>query len=794
VKTYLLAASAMTIALTTSAHAQDQTAADDEAPAEIVVTAQKREQRLQDVPVAVSVISGDAIAAQGGVNIESAQYLVPALNFRKSGTTLNQFLFLRGIGTANFSIAAEPSVSAVLDGVVLSNAGEAFTDLVDIERIEVLRGPQGTLFGKNASAGVINIVSRRPGDEMGGYLEAGFFFGNGEEYRARAAVDLPLSPTVRSRVSGFYGTYEGNIRNVAPNVNDRVNGYERAGVRAVIEVDASESLQLTLIGDYRRADDDCCAELIGTTPTGLSAAALPAARGDETRRIAQDLVTATEEESYGASLQADLDVGAAGTLTSITAHRWWDNVEIRDGDFLPAAYAGFNQLHDVGPQSSKTFSQELRLTSPGGQTVEYVIGGFYSRADNDRVFTRNDVVCGLAPGAPTTTLVPCGGTQATASTFPTGTATFGSVFKNAALFGQATFNVTDTLRLIGGLRYTHDELDVYHIRRTTLAGPGIGGNFDQGVFDRYGQLLAATPGLNPNTAATQAIAASNGTPWRDSSEKDNLSGRAGVQYDLSPDNMVYATYARGYKGPAFNVFFNMNPLSTNRISAETADSYEVGLKNTLLDGALVLNLAGFYAKYKNFQANNPDVVNGVVTTRLTNAGTVSTKGFEIDFIARPTDAFSVSGGLAYTDAQVDRFRLPVGGNPADLIPSGTPLTSAPKWKGSVQGDYRIETGGSFDVNLGGSLSFQSEQITQLSPAAAVRAATTVDAYALADLQAALVDVEDRWKLSFLVRNLFDQSFAAAIQTGGPGGSYRYQIPREADRYYGVTLRVNFGAQ
>jgi iron complex outermembrane receptor protein len=155
---------------------QDDPLASDEprAPGDIIVTAQRRSERLQDVPVAVSVVTGDLLSQQGGVNLENAQYLVPSLNFRKSGIALNQSLYLRGIGTTTFSIGGEPSVGTVLDGVVLARSGEAFTDLVDIDRIEVLRGPQGTLFGKNASAGVVNIISRRPGDRFGGFIEGGF--------------------------------------------------------------------------------------------------------------------------------------------------------------------------------------------------------------------------------------------------------------------------------------------------------------------------------------------------------------------------------------------------------------------------------------------------------------------------------------------------------------------------------------------------------------------------------------------------------------------------------------------
>ena len=200
----LMLASVAAFALTGApAFAQSATPAADDAPAEIVVTAQKRTERLQDVPVAVSVISGAAIANQGGVNLESAQYLVPSLNFRKSGTSINQSLFLRGVGTSTFSLAGEPSVSTVLDGVVYSRAGEAFADLVDIERIEVLRGPQGTLFGKNASAGVVNIISKRPTDQFEGSLEASYF--EKGEYRGRGIINLPFGEGAGLRVTGFYG-------------------------------------------------------------------------------------------------------------------------------------------------------------------------------------------------------------------------------------------------------------------------------------------------------------------------------------------------------------------------------------------------------------------------------------------------------------------------------------------------------------------------------------------------------------------------------------------------------------
>ncbi|MGC1470469.1 MAG: TonB-dependent receptor [Sphingorhabdus sp.] len=782
-KTLLLASSALAL-IATSAPAFAQEAEDEGGKgAEIIVTAQKREENLQEVPLAISVIGGDAIANSGSVTLENAQYLVPSLNFRKSGTTLNQALFLRGVGTINFSIAAEPSVAAVLDGVVLSRAGEGFTDLADVERIEVLRGPQGTLFGKNASAGVVSIVTKRPTNDFEGTVEASYF--TKEEYRGRATINLPLGENIRSRFTGYYSEYDGNIQNIT--LNRKVNGYKHYGFRGAIEADLGDTVTLLLRGDWRKAKDDCCAEIIGTTPTNAAATALVATgiAGDRTRRVAQNLMTATNEESWGVSLQADIELGEH-VLTSITSYRGWDNQEIRDGDWLDRPYVGLNQLHDDGPQTSNTLSQELRIASPTGNFLEYVLGAYYSKAESDRTFARSVVTCSastlpaVAPG-----LTPCSTAPGVSTiTTPYGIADFGSVFKNFAVFGQATLNISDDLRFIGGLRWTQDKLNIYHIRRTTLSGPGVGASFDSGVYNN-GALV-------PSPGTGFLAGAPNGIPFTANTKNDNFSGKAAVQVDLTDDNMAYLSYTRGYKGPAYNVFYNMATVHTNVIEPETVNAFEAGLKNSFLDGALIVNLAAYYAKYKNYQANSPDFVNGVRTTRLINAGSVSTQGFELELVATPADNFSVNAGLAYNKAKVEQFRLPPGANAADLIPSGTPLANAPEWKFATGFDWTIETGGFANVELNGQLAMQSDQIYELSPSAAVRRGSTVDGYAIVDLSAALVDQNDGWRVALQVKNLFDKSFASSIVSGGPGGAFRYIIPREADRYFGITARVNFG--
>ena len=797
------------------AYAQEAPAADDSAdtaPGEILVTAQKRTERLQDVPVAVSVISGDAISSGGKPSLEGAVQLVPSLNFVKAGTALNQTLFLRGLGTTSLSIAFDPTVSTVLDGVVFSRSAEAFTDLIDIERIEVLRGPQSTLFGRNASAGVINIISRRPSDSFGGELEDSIYFGNGFEYRIRGAIDVPLGEAIRSRTTAFYDNYDGNIFNIAPNVNHRVNGLEHWGVRSIVEADASETVKLTLIGDYHHNVDNCCADVIGgpprfgatsATPGAVNAAnlaliqtVLPALKGDETRAVNQNNVTRTIETGYGFSAQADVELGTQ-TVTSITAYRNFANNELRDGDFYPRAYISAPQSHDTGPQTGHTFSQELRLTSPGRQLFDYVLGMYYSNTYTKRIFRRDNVICAAAVGAviPVGVLTPCSSPLAAPSVNAFGQATYDAKAQNVAIFGQGTFNLSDSFRLIAGARYTSDQIDVSFIRVTS---PGSGASnppFDAGVFNAYNLLVAS--GTAPIAAQTLAAASTNGIPLKTKTTSDNFSGKVGVQFDFSRGSTGYASYTRGYKGPAFNLFFNLQPTGLKALEPETSNAYEIGLKNSLMGGALTINLAGFYAKYDNFQANNPDALtlNGVTTVigRFTNAGTVSTRGVELDFAYRPSRDFTISGGAAYTDAHIDKFKAPIatsGPTPAPIA-NGTRLPYAPKFKGSVSVDYRIRTGGFVDIGLGVQGSYQTEQDAVLTPDPVIRAATLIEGYGILNASIALIDPDDSFKLSFVARNLLDQSFAATIIGGGPSGAYRYQIPRDADRYFGVIAKANF---
>lgn len=764
-----LALAVIAILAAANVHAQEPPAEGEESKAldTIVVTAQKREQSLQEVPVALTYIEGAQLERSGGFNVEQLRTLVPSLNIRKTNTALNQAIFLRGVGTINFAIAAQPSVAFVLDGVVYSSAGEAFGDLYDVERIEVLRGPQGTLFGKNASAGVVNVISRMPGDVLGGYVDVGWFEDN--ERRVRAALDAPLSDTLRTRTTVMWGQFDGFIKNTSDTAaGGDVNGYDRKGIRTIWQADTSDRVQLTFIADYRDSDDNCCVEVIGVAPTGANGPALNSIlrtdfRGDETREVRQDLQMRSTEEAWGLSLQGDVNFDA-GTLTSITAFRAWDSTEFREGDWLdrPAAFVGnaFAQLHDFGPQETDTFSQELRFAGTANR-FDYVLGGYFSKTDAERYFQRDTVVCRSTTSAPNSTgLAPCLPGSSVIER-PSANATFGADFENFALFGDTTYGLNDAWKLIGGLRWTRDEISYEHLYNfSPIPGPGIRSQ------------------------------AGGGTAFLSGEDSSNeLSGRAGVQWDVSEDLMSYFTYSRGYKGPAFNVFFNMGPSNTAVVDAETADSLELGFKSTLADGLVIVSGAVFSTDYDNFQANNFLFLNGALITTLTNAGEVETQGAEIDFIARPTTNLSLSGGIAYANAQVVRFPVPPGAPPGTLptVRDGTQLPLAPKWKATLAGQYFFEFD-RFNFTPGMVFAFQSEQWSDLNEPAALRIPT----YGTLDLNFAFTDKADRYGLTLHARNVTDRQFVSLRTAGGPGGVPRLQIPREADRYFGLQFRMNFG--
>jgi iron complex outermembrane receptor protein len=732
---------------------------------EIVVTAQKVEQNIQDVPIAISAVTGDALERAGAKSLEDITSIVPSVTFRKGTTNANSAIVMRGVGTISFSVAAEPSVSTVVDGVVLSRSGQSFLDLVDFDRIEVLRGPQGTLFGKNASAGLVNIVSKGGTDTF--QAEATASGTTDDEYRGRLTVSGPIAENLTGRLTGFYGTYDGNIKNTY--YDKDVNGYEHYGARGLLDWNG-DGAKVRLIADYFKANDDCCAEVTGVSRgTVLDAELGITPQGEDTRKVNQNLITRSLDRQWSLTLNADIDTFADHTFSIVTGYRNWKNTEIRDGDFLPRALVGTPQLHDHGTVETDQISAEVRLASPQNQALTYQVGGFLWYSKNQQDFNRSDVSCATStsPIDALTGAQPCYLADTINTLFPTASSVSKVSFRNYAAFGQATYAFTPELRLTLGGRYTHDDVTYTHFREPSV-------NATNGV-------ITAGSGLTTVGAGGTLETGGNGTNLsRGQTDADNFSGKAVLQYDVAQHAMVYASYTRGYKGPAFNVFFNhVAPTNSTPIDPEKSNSYEVGLKSQFFDRMVQLNATAFLVDYKGFQANNFVLLNGAVVTNLTNAGDVRSKGFEVDTTVAPAAGLTLRANLAYADAKVRRFNP----NPLTNAPDardGTRLPLAPKFSYTIGGDYDVDAG-PVKLYLSSDWHHASRQFSDLGESG------PIDAYGIWNASVGVSDPEDKYRLTVLVRNILDDSYVLLNTTAGQ----RLMIPRDADRYAGVNLRVRF---
>lgn len=757
-----LALSASTLALVTTVPAAAQVE-------EIVVTAQKVEENVQDVPIAITAVSGDRLDQAVVFSLENISTVVPSVTFRKGTTSANSAIVMRGVGTISFSVAAEPSVSTVVDGVVLSRSGQAFMDLVDIQRLEVLRGPQGTLFGRNASAGLVNIVSEGGTDDFRAEVNADWF--EGEEYRLRAALSGPIAENLTARLTGFYGSFDGNITNISGGTNRKVNGYERYGVRGIMDYDDGGN-RVRLIADYYKADDDCCADVTGASRGAQQDAELNlpggVAIGEKQRFINHNLVTSTEDEQWSLTGSGDFEISDTHTLSVVLGYRNWFNRELREGDFLPRPLVGVGELHDDGVVKTEQVSAEIRIASDQTKPFFYQAGVFAWQSDNSQDFTRRNVTCASStlPVDPRTGARPCNLNDRVNTLFPFATSRSDVRSVNYAIFSQATYRFTEQLSLTGGLRYTWDDLEFTHTR-----APGV--NAATG-------LPATGPGVVANPAGGLVASGGNGTNTsRGATTNGNLSGRAVIQFEPTEDIMLYGSYTRGYKGPAFNVFFNHTaPNNAQPIDEELSDSFEIGVKSQFLDNRVQLNVSAFTVEYDGFQANNFIVVNGATVSNLTNAGTVKSEGFEADLVVAPIDGLNLRASAAYADARVKEFNP----NPLTNAPdarNGTRLPLAPEFVWTLGGDYTTDLGDAARLYLNTDFRHTSSQFSDLGNSG------PIDSYGIWNASVGVSDPEDKYRLTFHARNIADVGYVLLNVENGR----RLQIPRDADRYVGVSLRI-----
>lgn len=711
-------------------------AADD--PAEqVVVTARKRTERLQSVPVAVTVISGNAARQRNLNTLEDIAQTTPSVTFRSNASAKDRTLLVRGIGTVSTSQAVEPSVATVVDGVVLARSGQAAADLIDVDRIEILRGPQGTLFGKNASAGVVNIITRTPDDQFRAYADAGYFSG-GDEYRLDGGVSGALGEHVAASLAALVSGYQGQVDNRY--LNTTAGGYQHDGMRAKL-VYTGEDTRLILAADYLRAYD--------TVPNGIPLSAGPALTSyyanygvvpaADNRNEAANDTTRMIDNTGGLSLTAETQLGTH-RLTSITAWRIWDNDQRADFDQTPVLTTATPQGLDQGHVRFNQVSQELRIDSPKGGMLDYVTGLYFMHTDDSETYSRVVTTCAVI------TASPC----LTPASPKTGDASFGTTNDNVALFGEANLHPLTDLTLIAGLRGIYDTVDFHHQRVTNSAGLGISPSF----------------------------AASGSTDHTD------VAARAGAQYQISPDIMSYFTYSRGYKGPAYNVFFNMAASDTAALKPETSNAYELGLKSTFFAQRLRANFAGFIEDFSDVQATIPRFVGGAPTNQLINAGSVKSQGVEGDIGGKPMRDLDLGTSFAYTESQVVQFNC-VASLPSCPAP-GTATALTPKWRVAVNAKYGVNLNDTYRLSFGTDWTWQS----QISFLPVPAAGSVQPGYGIWNTDITLADQASRWRASFIIKNLLDKHYASYIVPGTLGGFLRY-VPRDDHRYFGVLLHKDF---
>ena len=628
---------------------------------------------------------------------------------------------------------------------------------------------------KNASAGVVNITTRKPTEEFSGYVQAGFY--QDDEYLIKGRVSGALSENVTASLTAFNSSFDGYITNVFNNT--QVNGYDKSGFRAVVDFAADDDLDVRFIFEDYNADNDCCADL-EARPSGRNpnSEAVPNGTGLDLdqRRVDHDFQTRTLDSTTALSMQVDKQLGEH-TLTSITAYRQWDNTEFREGDFTSIAGDSNSpvfgvpfQLHDVGPQEWSQFSQEIRIASPADQALEYQLGLFYWDIDSARNFTR-DASCQnnggqfdaailnhltqtlgntTATAADATAFIAANNLTCNANDIVSATAFMSTEFQNYALFGQGSYAFSDDLSLIFGLRWTEDEVSFNHNRR----------NNDE--FGRRG--VGVRPRFSDGNNHTD-------TNFNGATDDSNVSGKLGLKWQMNDANLFYYTFSTGYKGPAFNVFFNLDSDDINPIAAEESVSNELGWKYS--SNSFIFNMAIYSTEIDDFQANDFDASDGTTVTGFTNGGDVETSGFEVDMLWQATENFNLSGGFAISDAETTL---------------GAELPFAPDLKVTLMADYNwpLATGALVNWNL--IYTHTDEQLSgNIGQNETTNPEVLLPDYSILNGSVSYITSNDKYKVSLIFKNITDESFATTYS----GDGFRYQIPRLADSYFGVSARASF---
>lgn len=736
---------------------------------EIIVTARKREESVETTPIAISAFSGDTLEKRGVANLGDVSQFVPNLNISTngggggSGSTSN--IYLRGVGQVDFLITTDPGIGLYIDGVYYARATATIMDLLDLERIEVLRGPQGTLFGKNTIGGAISLISAKPGTERAGRAE--IRAGKNSYFEGRFMFDQPISENLSSRFSALYKTKDGFTDRVA--TGEREGDESSFAARAMFEWTPNEQFRAGLAIDYSKRDgttaETAVLQFEPTAPlAGLWSAFVggplnpPSVVNIDPRKNNSTGPNVDDNETFGIGLTMEYDFGSS-TFKSVSAVRTLDAEFGRDGDGTANPYL---ETHNVVDQTQ--YSQELQLSGKGFQDqLDWVVGVYYF---NERARDTNDVRLASGvfaaleafPGA----FVPLTPTSVCPGPFPPNVCAGGSgnpfnagldldfdilnrvKAESYAIFGSGTYALTDQLNLTLGLRYTYEDKSYFLDHRRVNAGVAI----------------------IPPTSLSDS--------W------DSLSPKFSLDYQLGDNTLLYTSLSKGFKSGGFNG----RPTSQGEVDSydpEFVWSYEVGVKTSFADRRVLLSAAAFIYDYDDMQLTSvraDETGNLLLVTE--NAGTADVKGFEAELRAMVTDNISLDMSLGLLDAKYDKL------NPGATVTTDLRLVRTPDLTMSLGGEYVMPLGNDYKLTLRADYSYQSSQA--LDPANTL--ALIQSGYGLLGGRIILVPASENWEAVIWGTNLTDELYLqGGLSTldsfGVVEGSYG--LPSE----WGVGVKMNF---
>jgi outer membrane receptor protein involved in Fe transport len=831
------------------AYAQ-QSAAEEEEPttlATMTVTAQKREEAMQDVPISVTALPEQLLQDTGVRDVKDLQVLVPGMTVTSTQSEAITTARIRGIGTVGDNVGLESSVGIVIDGVYRPRNSVGFGDLGQLERIEVLKGPQGTVFGKNTSAGVINVVTRRPSYTqsaegeitVGNYNALGV---SGSYNDALGEVGAFNIYAAKRKRDGWMDVRTGN----GPRRETEDYDQNFHTLRGKLLLEPTENLEILLSGDFTSREENCCTAVqttVGATANILNALAggqAVARPGDNPfNRVAYSNRPTTQDiKDKGVSVEVNWDTSWFGdaTLTSITASREWEAINGLDYDFSTADVLYRNPDEDESFTGFETFSQEFRLTGATDR-LDWMVGFFYSDEDLNRTETYS-----IGPHyepylsvALLSLVNPALGASPTAPLFlsqATGLAP-GTVFaglgaldrykqnaKSTALFTNNTWHATDALDLTLGLRYTREKKELISNYSNPNGSPGCSAMLGPGGQARIASALmargvpaAALPSVIPQVIGYGCLPWANplhNAPTRDTvqdREEKEWSGTLKAAYRWNENVMTYASAARGYKGGGFNLdrVQSSNGLSSGgagivpvldtSFAGEFVDSYELGAKTTWADGNLLLNATLFHQKYDDFQLNSFLGTSFVVRS----IPEVVSQGVDAEILWQPRAlrGLMLQGGLMYADTQYGD-NIPGGDFVAPTgqlykLPGGQ-MSFAPKWSGSASVTYEWDFG-----DLMARFNIGAKYVSEYNTGSDLDVEKMQDAYTVANARFGIGAQDQRWMLELWSTNLFDEEYVQVGFDGPlqnvspvPGNPFNtYNAFLGAPRMYGMTLRVRY---